>query len=253
METDPQRQPKAEIPLLGGQLTPGIVRVGNTVRRPPKGNAAFVHDLLIFLEDRGFPFVPRFLGMDEQGRDILSYLEGETWPDSGSGLSDDLMEETARAIRCYHDATVGSRLSQGQEIVAHHDLGPHNTIFQGGHLVGFIDWDDAAPGTRLRDLANAVYNYVDVSHWSNQAAPEQARRIHLMCVAYGWNDPLALVNDFEADVQQALRNHEQAGRTGAIKVFAEEVSWMRLRAQELRLVLRASLVPRRPEEEGPSC
>jgi hypothetical protein len=238
METEPQREPLTEIPLLGGQLTPGIVRVGNTVRRTAKGNATFVHDLLLFLEDQGFPFAPRFLGMDEQGRDILSYLEGETWPDSGSGLSDDLLEEAARAIRRYHDATVGSRLSQGHEIVAHHELGPHNTIFQGGHLMGFIDWDDAAPGTRLRDLANAVYNYVDVSHWANQTAGVQARRIRLMCVAYGWDDPIALVNAFEADVQQALHTHEQAGRTGAIKVFAEEVSWMRLRAQELRLALR---------------
>ena len=44
--------------------------------------------------------------------------------------------------------------------------GQHNTIFLDGRLVGFIDWDDAAPGTRLRDLANAIYNYVDVSHWS---------------------------------------------------------------------------------------
>ncbi len=238
METEPQREPLAEIPLPGGQLTPGIVRVGNTVRRLPKGNVAFVHDLLVFLEDQGFPFVPRFLGMDEQGRDILSYLEGEIWLDSGSGLSDDLLEQAARAIRRYHDVTAGSSLAQGSEIVAHHELGPHNTIFQGGHLVGFIDWDDAAPGTRLRDLANAVYNYVDVSHWSNQEANEQARRILLMCVAYGWNDPIALVNDFEADLQQALRNHEQAGRTGAIKIFAEEVDWMRQRAQELRLALR---------------
>ena len=41
-----------------------------------------------------------------------------------------------------------------------------------------------------------------------------------MCVAYGWSDPLALVNDFKADLQQALRNHEQAGRAGAIKIFA---------------------------------
>jgi len=238
METEPQREPLAEIPLLGGQLTPGIVRVGNTVRRLPKGNVAFVHDLLVFLEDQGFPFVPRFLGMDEQGREILSYLEGEIWPDSSSGLSDDLLEQAARAIRRYHDATAGSSLAQGSEIVAHHELGPHNTIFQNEHLVGFIDWDDAAPGTRLRDLANAVYNYVDVSHWSNQEANEQARRIRLMCVAYGWNDPITLVNDFEADLQQALRNHEQTGRAGAIKIFAQEVDWMRQRAQELRLALR---------------
>jgi hypothetical protein len=104
--------------------------------------------------------------------------------------------------------------------------------------VGFIDWDDAAPGTRLRDLANAIYNYVDVSHWANQPTDEQARRICLMCAAYGWDDPIAIVNDCEADLQQALRNHEQAGRAGAIQIFAEEVNWMRQRAQELRQALR---------------
>ncbi len=237
METEPQRESQEELPLSGGRLTPGIVRVGNTVRRPPKDNAAFVHDLLLFLENQGFLFAPRFLGMDSRGREILSYLEGETWPDSGSSLPDDVLEQAARAIRNYHDATAGSPLAQGYEIVAHHELGSHNTIFQGGHLVGFIDWDDAAPGTRLRDLANAVYHYVDVSHWANQEASVQARRIHLMCVAYGWDDPLALINDFEADLQQALRNHEQAGRAGAIKIFAKEVDWMRQRAQELRLIL----------------
>ena len=79
---------------------------------------------------------------------------------------------------------------------------------------------------------------MNVGHWANQAAGVQARRIHLMCVAYGWDDPIAIVNDFEADLQQALRNHEQAGRAGAIKIFAEEVDWMRQRAQELRLALR---------------
>jgi len=55
---------------------------------------------------------------------------------------------------------------------------------------------------------------------------------------YGWDDPIAIVNDFEADLQQALRNHKQAGRTGAIMVFEEEVNWMRQRAQELRSALR---------------
>ncbi len=176
--------------------------------------------------------------MDEQGRAILSYLEGQTWPGSGSGLSDDLLVQAAQVIRRYHDLTAGSRLAQGHEIVAHHELGPHNTLFQENQLVGLIDWDEAAPGTRLRDLANAVYNYVDVSHWANQTADEQAHRIHLTCAAYGWDDPIAIINDFEADLQQALRSHERAGRPGAVKIFAEEVSWLRLRAQELRLALR---------------
>src|SRR5260370_32115310 len=98
MEIEPQRETLGEIPLSGGQLPPGIVRVGNAVRRPAKGNAAFVHDLLLFLEDQGFPFAPRFFGRDEQGRDILSYLEGETWPGSGSRLSDELLRPTKLLI-----------------------------------------------------------------------------------------------------------------------------------------------------------
>lgn len=203
-----KKEASEEIPLLGKQLTSGIVRVGNTVRRPPKGNAAFVHSLLLFLEDQGFRAAPCFLGIDEQGRNILSYLESQTWPGSGSNLSDDLLVQAAQIIRRYHDLTAGSVLAQGHEIVAHHELGPHNTIFQEDQLIGFTDWDDAAPGTRLRDLANAVYHYVDVSHWACKIADEQARRIHLMCVAYDWDDPITIINDFEADLQQALHNHE---------------------------------------------
>ncbi len=118
-----------EIPLLGGQLTPGIVRVGNTVHRPSKSNAAFVHELLLYLEEQGFGFAPRFLGIDEQGREILSYLDGQTFAGSGSALPDDLLVQAARVIRHLHDVTAGSRLAQDQEIVAHNELGPHNTIF----------------------------------------------------------------------------------------------------------------------------
>lgn len=238
METEPQRETFREIPLSGGRLTPGIVRVGNTVRRPIKNNAVFVHDLLLWLEEHNFGFAPRFLGMDEQGREILSYLEGDTLPGSEYVLSDDLLVQAARTIRRLHDLTAESRLCQGHEVVAHNELGSHNTIFQENRLIGLIDWDDAAPGTRLRDFANAVYNYVDVGHWAKQPASVQARRIRLMCTAYGWNDPIAIVDDFEADLQQALRNHEQAGRTGAIKVFQDEVNWMQTFAQELRLALR---------------
>ena len=87
MDMEPQKEPLEEMSLSGGRLTPGIVRVGNTVRRPGKANAAFAHDLLLFLEDQDFPFAPRFLGMDDQGREILSYLEGEIWPASGSSGS----------------------------------------------------------------------------------------------------------------------------------------------------------------------
>ena len=61
--------------------------------------------------------------------------------------------KVAAMIKRFHDATAGSRLASGAEIVAHNELGPYNTVFAGDEPVGFIDWDDAAPGTRLFDLS----------------------------------------------------------------------------------------------------
>ncbi len=107
-------------------------------------------NFLLFLEDQGYSFAPRFLGIDEQGREILSYIEGHTLPGGGYCWPDDLLVQAARAIRGYHDLTACSPLAQGHEIVAHNELGPHNTIFQDNRLVGLIDWDDAAPGSAAR-------------------------------------------------------------------------------------------------------
>lgn len=65
-----------EVALRGGISTPGVVRVGDTVRRPVKEKSAFVHDVLRHLELRGFDRVPRFLGIDEKGRAMLTYISG---------------------------------------------------------------------------------------------------------------------------------------------------------------------------------
>ena len=39
--------PHDEVPLLGGMSTPGVVRVGDTVRRPMGANSEYVHGLLL--------------------------------------------------------------------------------------------------------------------------------------------------------------------------------------------------------------
>lgn len=51
-----------------------VVRVGETVRRSAKPNE-YANELLLFLEKQGFHQAPRYLGMDEKGREMLSYLE----------------------------------------------------------------------------------------------------------------------------------------------------------------------------------
>src|SRR5688572_17058037 len=65
-----------EIPLEGGNVAAGVVRVGDTVRRPVGEWTPAVHALLRHLERVGFDSAPRVLGIDEKGREILSYCEG---------------------------------------------------------------------------------------------------------------------------------------------------------------------------------
>ena len=64
--------------LLPGGNAGGAVRVGATVRRPTGPWTPSVHALLNYLEARQFPGAPRALGVDEHGREVLSFLPGET-------------------------------------------------------------------------------------------------------------------------------------------------------------------------------
>lgn len=57
-----------EHPLLGEDLTVGIVRVGDTGRRPRTPESDLVEPLLLYLEEVGFAGAPRFLGVDPSGR-----------------------------------------------------------------------------------------------------------------------------------------------------------------------------------------
>ncbi len=127
----------------------------------------------------------------------------------------------------------GSFLAAAAEIVAHNELGPHNTVFSGEEPVAFIDWDDAAPGTRLFDLANAVWSFVDVGEGGGPIG-EQAWRVRLMCDAYGWDDTDAIVEEIRADLKRALANHERAGRTKPAAIFREMVAWMEAHREELK-------------------
>ncbi|MDP9903914.1 hypothetical protein [Arthrobacter bambusae] len=99
-------QSESAVPLLGGDVTEGLVRVGDTVRRPVSDASPRVRRLLDFLQSAGFQGAPRFLGIDDSGRDTLSFVPGDTagrpWPswvaDESSAIS------VARLVRAYDDA-----------------------------------------------------------------------------------------------------------------------------------------------------
>jgi aminoglycoside phosphotransferase (APT) family kinase protein len=125
------------------------------------------------------------LGIDPQGREILTFIEGEVPPD----LDFWSMEQLAAAghlIRRFHEATTGSPLAGAEEVVCHHDLSPCNTVFVGGLPRAFIDFDAAAPGPRWSDLAYAAWLWLDLGNEEIDGRT-QGQRLRTLCAAYGYS------------------------------------------------------------------
>ena len=182
-----------EQPLPGGFVT-AVVRAGDTVRRAPAPNAEFVHELLGLFERQGWAGAPRFLGVDERGREVLSFVDGlAAWePVLPPALrSDAVLARVAGLIREFHDLTAGTPLAAGHEVVCHNDLSPKNTVYTGPGSgpapVAFIDWDLAAPGRRVHDVAHACWQYLGLGP-DVADARAAGRRVRHFCDAYGLDD-----------------------------------------------------------------
>jgi aminoglycoside phosphotransferase (APT) family kinase protein len=188
-----------EQPLAGGFVNE-VARVGSTVRRPMGGRAQFVHELLGVLEEQGWPGAPRFLGVDEQGREILSFIDGHAaWePALRVEVTSELaLVRVAEMVRELHDLTAGTRLAGSSEAVCHNDLSPKNTVYRDGGdgwtPVAFIDWDLAAPGERIHDVAHLCWEYLHLGPEVTNVT-QAAGRLRLICDAYGLTDRARLLD-----------------------------------------------------------
>jgi Ser/Thr protein kinase RdoA (MazF antagonist) len=174
-----------ETPLTGGRVTPGVVRVGDTVRRPIRDDRTQVHRLLNRLEAGGFDGTPRFLGIDAEGREILSYLPGEVPSDLGH-YDDVQLAAAAALLRRFHDATAGfaTETAAAAEVLCHNDWGPPNAVFRDGLPYGIIDFDTIAPGLRLWDLGYSAFSWLDLGD-PDYSGDEQIRRLSVFATGYG--------------------------------------------------------------------
>jgi len=226
----------SEIPLAGGDVNVGenvVVRVGDTVRRPLSDRADAVHALLLHFESVGFDGAPRFLGIDERGREALSYVEGDpALPPVPAG--DDVLVELGRLLRRMHDAQEGFALPDGMRwpdlpveptaecVVCHNDLFWPNVVFRDARPVALIDWDLAAPASRLYDLASAA-NYwaplrqdAEALEWGLPTETRGPRLRHL-CDAYGLDardrvallDVVAHLNELGYETHRVLGGQER--------------------------------------------
>lgn len=202
-----------EIPLAGGNVTP-VVRVADTVRRIPGPWSPAVHRLLDHLAARGFDGAPRFLGIDAQGREVLSFIDGEVgqYPLPAYMWSDAALAGAARLLRRYHDATLDFVPPPGaqwqmvypdatqHEVICHNDFAPYNVVYVAEQPRAVIDFDLAGPGQRLWDLAYAAYRFVPLSYAADMRdlgladLAQQSRRLQLFCTAYGLDAPQGLLD-----------------------------------------------------------
>ena len=226
-----------EVALGGGRLTRGVVRVGDTVRRPAGPRSQFVAALLRHFERLGVEWAPRYLGQDECGRDILSYIPGSV-PQRWGYFADEQIATAARLLRGFHDATRASPLAGAASVVCHNDFGPNNAVFVGGCPSAVIDFDLAEPGEPLEDLAYAAWAWCISSKPQRPPIQEQARQVRVLVDAYGGlagsdRKPMvdAVLERQERNVRfwTNARSHPASIATPVDKI-AEMIEWSRQEA-----------------------
>jgi hypothetical protein len=229
--------------LAGGVANKGaVVRVGDTVRRPVGPNTSASSALLRHLESVGFDGTPRFRGFDDQGREVLSYIPGDVplpvfpaW-----SMTDEVLIELGVLMRRFHDATVtfdrtavqrwSDELTDpvGGGVICHNDICPENVVFGDGRPLALLDFDFAAPGRRVWDLAMAAHMWAPLGDPASRAAhPPGLDAVHRAAVlvrSYGTDHFAA--DEFVAAVDEAkrvggrfVRRHVDAGETGFVEMF----------------------------------
>lgn len=185
--------------LAGGGVNE-VVRVEATVRRPTGPHTPAVHALLGHLAREGFAGAPRAHGVDDRGREVLDFVDGDVahYPLPVHVHSDAGLTAAARLIRGLHDATTTFTppedaawmfpAREPAEVVCHGDLAPYNCVYRDGRPVAFIDFDTAHPGPRVWDLAYAAYRFVPLTDPDGPEGGadtrEQARRLRVFADAY---------------------------------------------------------------------
>jgi hypothetical protein len=150
-----------------------VLRVGDTVRRPVGEHSPAVSLLLEHLAAGGFP-APVPSGRDEEGRETFEWIEGSVPvpPYPAWSLTDEALTSVGKLLRRYHDAVHSFAppldLPWSDEladpcngpIVCHNDVCPENVVFRNGEAIALLDFDLAAPGRPVWDLAHTARMWI---------------------------------------------------------------------------------------------
>ena len=196
--------------LVGGVANAGaVIRVGDLVLRPSNPFTPTIHRFLVELRSAGFTGASLPVGTTTDGREKLEFIPGEVpvtpYPDWAQ--TDDVLASTSELMRRFHLASAGipgtgewnSEMSDpgvlGGEhvIVCHNDVCLENVVFRQGEAVALLDFDFAAPGRPLYDLAQFARMCVPVDDPTSAAGlgwheADKPARLRVVADAYGLSE-----------------------------------------------------------------
>ena len=193
--------------LVGGVANVGeVVRRGEFVLRPTNPYSLTIHGFLKALRRTGFQGASLPVDIGKDCRERLIYIEGDvpvppfpTWAQSDTALA-----SVTKLISSFHKASskvgipVGSWSEEmadpeGGPIICHNDVCLENVVFRDGEAIGLLDFDFAAPGRPIYDLAALALMCVPIdddlsAERRGWAAALRPTRLRLVADIYGLNN-----------------------------------------------------------------
>jgi aminoglycoside phosphotransferase (APT) family kinase protein len=216
MAVGPQEREQDQ-PLSGGMMNT-VVRRGDRVVRTTPPHAPALQEYLTALTASGFDGAPRPLALHENGTEELTFVEGNVAipPFPAWATEDRTVSACARLLRRYHDAAAHVPFDSGADwptalsdpeggtLLCHNDPCLENLVFRDGEGYALIDFDLAAPGRPVWDLAALAF-YMgptlppEVLAESKFAGADVVHRLRLLADGYGLSeaDRLALPEAIE--------------------------------------------------------
>ena len=201
--------PEPDEVLQGGVANAGaVVRAGAHVLRPSNPHTPTIHAMLRHVREQGYTGASNPVGVDPDGRERLDFIAGDVAipPYPAWAQTDQALASIAALLREFHEAVKGfvpppdatwsdeMRDPDGdasdERLVCHNDVCLENVVFRDGEAVGLLDFDFAAPGNPLYDLAQFARMCVPVDAAEFAAtlgwdAIDVAARLRVVADAYG--------------------------------------------------------------------
>jgi Ser/Thr protein kinase RdoA (MazF antagonist) len=161
--------------LVGGMVNAGAVfRQGALVERPAPRNARALHAYLLALKEHGFDAAPAPVGLTADGREQLAFIPGDVAlpPFPNWAMTKAALESVGSLLRRLHETSAAVAIDthaewprdladpEGGTMLCHNDVCLENVIFRDGGAAALIDFDLAAPGRAVWDVAMTARYWV---------------------------------------------------------------------------------------------